>query len=273
MHKLACLLSLSLLSSCYGLHPQPARIFTDSQAPQALPELHKLALIATDGQNLSPAGPAWQQAGLVKMHSLLQAQGLPLADLAPAVSASRSLLEQGFPSLVPVNMPEWLSQTAAAQGADWVLLLKQNPRPDLRVGFFERQVRYSCDVALEAYSSAQQRYLFQIKATGENGYQSFAQSATLLGLTTGTIIAPAIRLGFGSEPAQQQQSAQIITWTQLLAGIGILSILSWDLIQTPISPEERQNLACQQALQEAAKSLAQLVGEVYTIKARQTPQP
>lgn len=253
MRTITLLLMLNLLSSCYGLQPQSARELKDAAD---YPVINKLALVSTDGQNLSPAGPAWQQAGLLKMQSLLTEQGLPMAELA-AADTPQSLLEQGFPSLVAVNITERLNSFAAKQQADWVILLKQNPRPDLKVGFFDRQVRYSCDVALEAYSTQSQRYHLQIRATGENGYQSFAQSGTLIGLLTGTIIAPAIRLGFGSEPAQQQQSAQVITFTQLLAGTAITSILVWDLIQAPVPVELRQQMACDQALEEAAKGLSQ----------------
>lgn len=254
MRILKGLLLMCCLSSCYGLDPRPADRLAEPQMTADWPADPRLALISTDGQRLSPAGPAWQQAGLKRLAGLLSEQGLQVADLAPA-SGSTSLLVQGFPSLAPQNPLEQLKQTAREQSADLVLLVKQSPQPDLKVDFFQRQIRYRCEVALQAYSPQQARYLFQIKAQGENGYQSFSQTATLVAMLSGTVVAPALRLGFSGTPAQQQQGTQVISVVQIVAGLSIVGILAWDLIQAPVPPEERQQLACEQALQGAAKGL------------------
>lgn len=252
MRLMSGLLTLCLLSSCYGMDPKAAEIFEPAAAPVKLPADPVLALLSTDGQFLSPAGPAWQQAGLKRMYELLQSQGLKLSNLASAAQP-QDMLSQGFPELSPPDTTQLLNATAKAQQADLVILLKQTPKPDIRVDLFTRQMRYNCDVALQVYSPAEQRYLYQIHALGENGYTGLMQTAALLGMITTTVATPAIRLGYGA--AQQQQGTQVANMVQIAAGAAIIGLLAWDISQGVTPPEQRQLQACDQALQEAAKGL------------------
>lgn len=253
MRILAGLLTVCFLSSCYGIQPKIAERIENPKHPAKLPLGAKLALLTTNGQQISPVGPPWQQVGLVRMQELLKAQGLKLTDLAPA-SGEQDMLSQGFPELVSSDNSKLLAQTAKDQKADLVVLLKQTPKPDLKVDLFTRQMRYTCDVALQVYSPTEKRYLFQIKALGESGYTSLIQSAALIGMLTTIVVVPGIRIGYGT--AQQQQSTQAINIVSITAGIAIIGILVWDFIQGPVPAEVRQQQACEQALQEAATGLS-----------------
>lgn len=252
MRLLACFLSLCLLSACYGLQPQAAQRYDNPTSRRTTPPVTRLALLSTDGQHLSPAGPPWQQAGLQRLHNLLQEQGLPLAPLAPA-SGEADVLSQHFPSLRPPDHLARLNQSAADQQANLLVLLKQSPKPDLRVGLLQREIRYTCEAAVQVYDPSQNQYLFQVRGLGENGYQSFAQTGTLVGMLTATLLTPALRLGFTGE--QQQQGTQVISIVQIAAGLTILGIIAWDFVQGPVPAEERQQQACDQALQAAAQGL------------------
>lgn len=252
-------LSLCVLSSCYGLNPQAAEIFESHPhaQPTKLQANTRLALISTDGQRLSPPIEPLQQANLLKLHDLLQAQGLNIGALA-AASGVGSKLEQGFPELVEEDTLGRLNQTAQDQQAELIVLIKQSLRPEQRVDLFSRQVKFNCEVALQVYSPAEQAYLLQVKANGENGYNSLLQSAALIGMVSTTIVTPGIRLGYGA--AQQQQGTQVSTIAQLIAGGMIVGILAWDISQGITRPETRQQAACDQALQQAASGLTQRFG-------------
>ncbi len=253
-------LTICLLSSCYGLTPQPAELFELDHVSHASKALHaqsRLALISTDGQRLSPPTTALQQNGLLKMHHLLQAQGLNIGAPVPA-SGVGSKLEQGFPELVAEDTLGRLKQTAQDQQADLIVLIKQTARPDQRVDLFSRQVKFNCEVALQVYSPSEQAYLMQVKANGENGYNSLLQSAALIGMISTTLVTPGIRLGYGA--AQQQQGTQVSTIAQLIAGGAIVGILAWDISQGVTTPETRQQAACDQALQQAATGLSRGFG-------------